>query len=65
MDDCIVYMVLYKGQWKGGPPETHGGDGVSPYTWVEHNLMFANKLKEELEAEYPDREWYIIEKDVS
>ena len=65
MDDYIVYMIRYEGQWKGGPAKTHGGDGISPYTWIEHSHDLALRTMEELEHEYPDRKWFIVEKDVS
>lgn len=51
--DCFIYMVTYEGQTE------------SPYTWAEGCEYFAEKLKKELEAEYPDRVWSICEKDVS
>jgi len=53
MKDYIIYLVTYQGQRE------------SAYTWSAFNFSEAERIKENLEKEYPDRVWEIYEKDVS
>lgn len=48
-----LWLVTYKGQTE------------SPYTWWAHSYGTAKTLKFYLERGYPEREWSIVEKDVS
>lgn len=50
---CEVYLVCYEGQTE------------SAYEWVCYSYMTAEARLSQLKAEFPDREWYIVEKDVS
>jgi hypothetical protein len=51
-------MVTYEGQWDGLK-------GESPYKWTAFDRIDAEKLKDELEEKYPERQWSVSEKDVS
>jgi hypothetical protein len=51
--DCVIWLVTYEGQTE------------SAYTWSEYDWHSAERLKEQLEKEFPDRVWDICEKDVS
>ena len=48
-----IYMICYEGQTE------------SSYTWTDGSDWGAELILKELQEQYPDREWYIIEKDVS
>lgn len=48
-----IYRICYKGQ-----TEPSG-------TWFENSWISAEGTMEELQEQYPDREWYIYEMDVS
>lgn len=48
-----IWLVTYKGQTE------------SPYTWMAGSIDRAYNLLEDLQNEYPHREWTIEEKDVS
>lgn len=50
---AIIWLVTYKGQTE------------SAYTWTAPYFEAARDLMKELENEFPDREWDVIEKDVS
>lgn len=58
MQEAIIYLVTYEGQW-------NGREGESPYTWQAHSAGAALELLAEMEEQYPDRKWTITEKDVS
>lgn len=53
MRDAIIWLVTYKGQTE------------SAYTWSAHDYDDAIYLMTDLKIEYPNREWNVIEKDVS
>jgi hypothetical protein len=53
MFDMIIYLVTYEGQTE------------SVYTWEHSTWQGAEKLMGWLQEEFPEREWSIIEKDVS
>ena len=53
MFDMIIYLVTYEGQTE------------SAYTWEHSTWQGAEKLMGWLQEEFPEREWSIIEKDVS
>ena len=48
-----IYQICYKGQTE------------SSYTWTEPDRRYAESTMKRLQEQYPDCEWYIIEKDVS
>ena len=48
-----VWLIMYKGQEE------------SPYKWSCLSLYSAQELHSELRQQYPDRIWWIEEKDVS
>lgn len=48
-----ICQICYKGQ------------AESSYTWTEANEYEAELTMKKLQKQYPDREWYFIEKDVS
>ena len=48
-----IYLVKYKGQTE------------SAYKWHTPDPEDAESLLAEQRQQYPDREWYIVEKDVS
>jgi len=48
-----IYQICYKGQTE------------SAYTWTEYSEYSALDTMKELQEQYPDREWYVTEKDVS
>jgi len=51
--DMTIYLVNYEGQTE------------SVYTWESSTYHGAEDLMVSLQEEFPEREWYIIEKDVS
>jgi len=51
--ELIVYLVEYKGQTE------------SAYTWCYYTEREAEIELARLQQEYPEREWFIIYKDVS
>jgi hypothetical protein len=53
MREAIIWLVTYKGQTE------------SAYTWTASCFRGACDLMKELENEFPDREWGVIDKDVS
>jgi hypothetical protein len=53
MEDCYIFLITYEGQTE------------SVYTWSETSYFMAEYTLKELQAEYPDRVWSIVEKDVS
>lgn len=53
MLELLIYLVKYKGQTE------------SAYEWHTPDPDGAERLLAAQRQQYPDREWYIIEKDVS
>lgn len=51
--DCCIYLIEYVGQTE------------SAYTWCANSYDAAVQEMRELKKEYPDRQWGIVEKDVS
>lgn len=51
--DCLIYLVEYEGQTE------------SAYTWWARSWGDAEYLMRELQEQHPDREWFVVEKDVS
>lgn len=60
MNDSVIYLITYDGQWDG-----RNMVGESPYTVTASSASQAIAMVEELEEQYPDRNYHITEKDVS
>lgn len=65
MMDCIIYMVTYLGQYDSRTGGNLPNGGQSPYTYTAYTWDEAERLKADLETEFPNRTWSICEKDVS
>jgi hypothetical protein len=58
LDEALVYLVIYDGQWDGQK-------GESPYKITCFSYSHALAELEDQERLYPDRKFRIVEKDVS